>query len=232
MLGLRDRVPLRRARVRRRRGRLQALPRGRRRRPGQLHARAEGLHPVHPGLPPLPHLGARHRDLPLRPSPHRRRGLGHRAAHRAGPGQRPRRAGHRAGRRARLRPPHLGPRERRDRRRPGVGPRGRRVDLEGRAAGRAHTRGRPRHGGLPLHLLGQPDGLPRGHRRRGRAHRPGGHGLPGLGAARDAGTQGRQDRAALQPLHRTAVLEDLRRRDLPGAASRRSTGWPGRTSSR
>ena len=42
--------------------------------------------------------------------------------------------------------------------------------------------GRAGHGRLPLHLLGQPAGLPRGHRGRGRAHRPGGHGLPGLGA--------------------------------------------------
>ena len=58
----------------------------------------------------------------------------------------------------------LGVRARRDRRRPGVGPRGRRVDLEGRAAGGLDQRGRPRHGGVSLHLLGQPARLPRSHR--------------------------------------------------------------------
>ena len=55
-------------------GRLQALPRRRRGRSRQLHPRPQGLHAVHPGLPALPDLGARDRDLPVRAAPDRRRG--------------------------------------------------------------------------------------------------------------------------------------------------------------
>ena len=79
-------LPLRRPRLRRHRGRLQALPRRRRRRARQLHPRPEGLHPVHPGLPALPDLGARDRDPPVRPAPDRRRGLGHRPPDACWPG--------------------------------------------------------------------------------------------------------------------------------------------------
>ena len=35
--------------------------------PDRLHPRREGLHQLHPGLPPLPRLGARGRRAPLRP---------------------------------------------------------------------------------------------------------------------------------------------------------------------
>jgi coenzyme F420 hydrogenase subunit beta len=63
---------------------------------------------------------------------------------------------------------------------------------------------------LALHLLGQPHGLRRGHRRRGRADRPGRHGLPGLGPAGDGRPQGREGGPALRALDRAVVLEDLR----------------------
>ena len=74
MFGLRHRLPLRRPRVRRRRRALQALSRPGRRGDRQLHPRREGMHPVHPGLSPLSHLGARHREPPVRTPADRRRG--------------------------------------------------------------------------------------------------------------------------------------------------------------
>ena len=64
---LRDRLPARRHRLRARTGRLQAVPPRGGARPRRLHPRPEGLHVLHPGLPPLPHLGARGRRAPLRP---------------------------------------------------------------------------------------------------------------------------------------------------------------------
>ena len=66
---LRHRLPPRRHRLRRHRGRLQAVPPRGGARPGRLHPRREGLHVLHPGLPPLPGLGARGRRAPLRPRP-------------------------------------------------------------------------------------------------------------------------------------------------------------------
>ncbi len=232
VLRLRHRVPLRRPRLRRHRGRLQALPRGHRRRARQLHPRPEGLHAVHPGLPPLPHLGARDRDLPLRPAPHRRRGLRHRPPDRARPGHRSGGAGHRAGRRAGVRAADLGLRARRDRRRPGLGSRGRRLDVEGGAPGGPQQGGRARHGRLPLHLLGQPAGLPRGHRRRGRAHRAGRHGVPGLGPAGHGGPQGGQGRPPLHASRSACCAPRPSTTPSSPSSSRRSTGWPGPTSSR
>ena len=56
---LRDRVPARRHRLRARAGRLQAVPPRGGARARQLHPRREGLHVVHPGLPPVPQPGSR-----------------------------------------------------------------------------------------------------------------------------------------------------------------------------
>ena len=50
-------------------GRLQAVPPRGRARPRQLHPRREGLHQLHPGLPPLPAVGAPGQRAPLRPRP-------------------------------------------------------------------------------------------------------------------------------------------------------------------
>ena len=61
-----------------RRGRLQAVPARGRARPRRLQPRREGLHVLHPGLPPVPGLGARGRRAPLRPrarSPTRSSGI-------------------------------------------------------------------------------------------------------------------------------------------------------------
>ena len=41
--------------------------------PDELHPRGEGLHHVHPGLPPVPTVGARDRHPPVRPRAHRPR---------------------------------------------------------------------------------------------------------------------------------------------------------------
>ena len=232
LLGLCRRLPLRRPRLQRSGRGLQAFPRRCRRRARQLHPRPQGLHALHPGLPALPHLGARNREPPVRPAPHRRRGGRHLPAHGPGPGHRSDGAGHRAGRRAGVRAPHLGLRARGDRRRPGLGPRRRRLDLEGGAHGGPLQGGRAGHGRLALHLLGQSPGLRRGDRGRSRAHRPGGHGLPGLRPAGHAGPQGREGRPALRP--RPSACSAPRRSTTPSSASssRRSTAWPGPTSSR
>ena len=232
VLRLRDRLPLRRPRLQRQGRGLQALPRRHRRRARQLHPRPQGLHAVHAGLPPLPHLGARHRDAPLRAAPHRRRGHRHLAPDGARPGHRRRRAGHRPGRRPGVGPPHLGLRARRDRRRAGLGARGRRLDLEGGAPGGLEQGGRARHGRLPLHLLGEPAGLPRGHRRRGRAHRPRGHGLPGQRPSRHGRPARRERSPGASPSRSACCAPRPSTTPSSPSSSRRSTGWPGPTSSR
>ena len=75
--GMRDLLPPRRHRLQPRAGRLPAVPPRGRARPRRLHARPEGLHLLHPGLPPLRHLGGPGRRPPVRPHPHRRRGGRH-----------------------------------------------------------------------------------------------------------------------------------------------------------
>ena len=55
---LRDLLPPRRHRLRPRAGRLQAVPPRGRARAGQLHPRREGLHELHPRLPPVPGAGS------------------------------------------------------------------------------------------------------------------------------------------------------------------------------
>ena len=171
VLRLRHLVPLRRPGVRRHPRRLQTLPRRCRGWSGQLHPRPEGLHALHEGVPPLPDLGARDRDLPLRAATHRRRGLRHRAPDRAGPGHLRRRAGGGPRRRIRLGSAGLGLRPRPDRRRAGLGTRGGRLDVEGGAPGRLEPRRRARHGGVAVHLLGESPRLPGSHRRGRRTRR-------------------------------------------------------------
>ena len=169
--GLRDRVSARRPGLQRRRRRLQAVPAGRRVRPRQLQPRPEGLHVVHPGLPPLPRLGTRDRRVHVRPCPHRGGALRCLQGHRARPRDRPgaRRGG--PGRRPRVGPADLRARARHDRRRARELPRGRRHHVEGHPRRRPHPRRRHRVGGEPLHLLREHDGLPGRDRERRRTHR-------------------------------------------------------------
>ena len=63
---MRDRVPARRARLPRHRGRLQAVPARGGVGPRELQPRREELHVVHPGLPAVPRLGARDRRVHVR----------------------------------------------------------------------------------------------------------------------------------------------------------------------
>src|SRR6478736_1968139 len=65
MCRLRDRLPARRAVVQGHRGRLQAVPDRGLRRPRRLLARRQGLHLLHPRLPPVPGLGARRGRVPF-----------------------------------------------------------------------------------------------------------------------------------------------------------------------
>ena len=155
---LRDRLPPRRDRLRPRVRRLQALPPRRGARPDRLRARREGLHELHPGLPPLPGLGAPGRRAPLRPRPRRPDEVAGvysdilltRASDDDGP-------------------PHVGQdgglvsailiwalRERLHRRRPHLLPRGRRLGSWKAIPGVATNRDEvARRGRQPLHLLGQ-----------------------------------------------------------------------------
>src|SRR5580693_6578713 len=98
LFGLRHRLPVRRPRVRRHRRTLQTVPRAGRRWARQLHPRPEGMHAVHPGLPPLSDLGTRDRGEAVRPDADRRGGRGHLAPDRPGPGRRPRSTGNGPGR--------------------------------------------------------------------------------------------------------------------------------------
>ena len=67
MCRLRDLLPARRDRLQPRGGRVQAVPPRGGARPRRLRPRRQGLHLVHPGVPPLPRLGARGQRAPLRP---------------------------------------------------------------------------------------------------------------------------------------------------------------------
>ena len=71
---------------------LPAVPRRRRGRSRELHARRTRLHAVHPGLPAFSHLGARDRLVPLRSGARRRRGLRDRRRDRCSPARRTRRS--------------------------------------------------------------------------------------------------------------------------------------------
>ena len=135
------------------RGRLQAVPARGGLGPGQLQPRREGLHVVHPGVSPVPGVGARDRRVHVRPGPHRRRAVGHLQGHRPRPRHRPGARRGRPGRRPRLRAPRLRARARHDRRRAGELPRGRRHVVEGDPGRGTHTRRRHRVGREPLHVL-------------------------------------------------------------------------------
>ena len=73
--GLRDRVPARRARLRRHRAASTSRSSSRTTAARRLQPRREGLHVVHPGLPALPGVGARDRRVPVRPGPRGRRAV-------------------------------------------------------------------------------------------------------------------------------------------------------------
>ncbi len=154
---LRHLLPARRHRLRPRPGRLQAVPSRRGARARQLHPRGEGLHVVHPGLPPLPGVGDPGRRAPLRPRARGRRGGRHLQRHPVDPGQRRHGAPDGPGRRPRVGHPHLGHGAGLHRRRPHVLRRPHR-QLEGHP-GRGHQ---PRRGAgrgrEPLHVLGQHPG--------------------------------------------------------------------------
>ena len=187
--------------------------------PGRLQPRREGLHVVHPGLPPVPGVGARDRRVPVRPGPHRRRGRRASTRTSSSPGP-PTRCSHEVGQDGGLVSAH---------------PRCTALEndiidaalvsyLEGDGTTwkaipgrRPHQGGHHRLGRQPLHLLGEHHGLRRRHRGRRRAHRARGHELPVVGAAGDEAAQGGQGRAAALAQHRAAVLQDVRRRHLRGA---------------
>ena len=157
-------------------------PRGRAR-ARQLHPRREGLHLVHPGLPPLPHLGARGRHAPVRPDARADEMYGItkdlllcRASDDVRPQDRP-------GRRLRVGPADLGDGRGLHRLRAHVVPRGRRHVVEGDPGPRPQQGRDPRLGRQPLHVLGEHPRHEAGARRgllEARARR---HELPDLGAA-------------------------------------------------
>ena len=97
-------------------GDLPAVPDRRRVRTRRLLARPEGLHQLHPGLSPVPRVGARDRRLPLRPRPRGHGAVGRLQGHRPRPSDRPRPARDRPGRWAGLRHPLLRARDRPHRR--------------------------------------------------------------------------------------------------------------------
>ena len=153
--GLRGHLPPRRHRLRARGGQVPALPPRGGARARQLHPRREGLHHLHPRLPPLPGVGAGGRPPPLRPGPRARRDGRHLAAAAADAGGRHRPAAGRAGRRVRLGDADLAARARLHRGRPGQR-RGARRRLEGQAGPRPHEGGGAGHRRQPLHVLRQP----------------------------------------------------------------------------
>ncbi len=193
---LRDRLPARRPRLRRHERRLQAAPdRDRLRRPGRLQPRRQGLHVVHPRLPPFPGVGARDRRVHVRPLPGDRRAERRVQGHLPRPGRRPRAARGRPGRRARLRHARLRARARHHRRRARLLPRRRRLHVEGDSRHRAHARRHRRVGRQPLHVLREHAGV-HGSREGRRAHRARRHVVPVVDPAGDEATQGGQGRAA------------------------------------
>ena len=114
------------------------------RRPGRLQPRRQGVHLVHPRLPALPRVGARDRQVHVRPRAHAGRGVGRLQGHLPRPRRRPRAARGRPGRRARLRDARVRARARHHRRRARVVPRRRRHLVEGDPGHRTHPRRRDR----------------------------------------------------------------------------------------
>ena len=218
--GVRHRLPPRRHRLQAR-GRRATGPSTSRTSSGPAdctHGR-EGLHLLHPGLPPLPGLGVRRQRAPLRP---RARAdsemygitkdlLLCRASRRHGPPDRP-------GRRLRVGPAHLGHGGGLHRLRPHLVPRGRRLVVEG--AARASPRNKDEilaSAGSRYTYSANTLAITRGAGEGVLEAGPRRHELPVVGAAGHVAPQGRQGGQALPVQHRAAVLEDVRRRHLPGA---------------
>jgi hypothetical protein len=144
---LRGHLPARRDRLRARGGQVHPVPPRRGTGSRQLHPRVRRrrrLHHLHPGVSPLPCLGAVGRHAPVRPGSRTRRDGRHLAPALPHPGERQDGARDGPGRRPRLGDADLAARQRLHRRRAGQRCRGRRR-LEGQAGGRVHqgTRSSP-----------------------------------------------------------------------------------------
>ena len=215
---LRRHLPARRHRLRARGGQVHAVPPRGGARARQLHPRREGLHHLHPGLPPLPGVGAGGRHAPVRPGARARRDGRHLAPAAAHPGQPTTTAAQDGpGRRVRLGDADLAAASTTTSR-----PRW-------SAASSPTTPGRPsRCSPAPRTRSSPPPAAatrtaptrwPCARRRSRASSRLAlvGHGLPDVVAADHVGPQGRQGVQAVPVQHRPAVLEDLRRRHLPRA---------------